>query len=279
MISILLSTYNSSKYLNSQLESLINQNTTLPYNIYIRDDGSTDNTVELIERYVSKVANIIFIKDQEKNLGACLSFMKLLTMVESEYFMFCDHDDIWLDTKIEVSFEALKQLENQVKSEPIIIHTDLLVVDDSLEVIHNSFWKHSKIYPDILEHPKNIPIINCVTGCTMIFNDAAKQVSLPFPTNIPMHDWWIAINTIKSGKIRHLAECTILYRQHGQNVVGANSVNINYFLIKFKNLSQTLRGNLNHYRFLRSTTNVSFLYFLYFKFYYSLLRIKKSCFG
>ena len=107
MIAILLSTYNGSKYLREQLNSIIDQ-TVKDWILYVRDDGSTDETIDIIKEYVSLYPNINYIEDIQ-NLGSARSFMKLLSLVEADHYMFCDQDDVWLPTKIEVSLMEMKK--------------------------------------------------------------------------------------------------------------------------------------------------------------------------
>ena len=275
MVSILLATYNSSKHLKEQLDSLCNQKTSVDYNIYIRDDGSTDNTLEIIEDYVLNKTNILLIKDNCINLGAKKSFMKMLANITSEYYMFCDHDDIWLENKIDETYKEIKNQENNFDTKtPIIVHTDLTVIDQDRNVINNSFWNYSRISPIILGKKNNIQVLNCVTGCTMIFNNAAKLTSIPYPENIPMHDWWLAIATSKHGIIKHLNKPSVLYRQHNLNVVGARKINLLYFYKKLKSLRRTYQGNFEHYEFIKSINGVSIFFFFGFKIYYSIIRLK-----
>ncbi len=107
-ISILLSTYNSELFLKEQIDSLLFQ-TVKDWVLYIRDDGSTDDTIILIEDYCRDHDNIILIKDELSNLGTKNSFMKLLSNVDSEYYLFCDHDDVWLPLKIERTLLKMKK--------------------------------------------------------------------------------------------------------------------------------------------------------------------------
>ena len=99
-VSILLSTYNSEAFLQDQINSVLTQ-TIKDWVLYIRDDGSTDNTISIIDNYCKQYDNIVFCRDGLSNLGAKNSFMTLLSQVDSTYYMFCDHDDVWLPFKIE----------------------------------------------------------------------------------------------------------------------------------------------------------------------------------
>jgi glycosyltransferase involved in cell wall biosynthesis len=272
-VAILLTTYNSSKYLKIQLDSIIAQ-TDVNWQLYIRDDGSSDDTLRLIDAYVANHKNITFLKDQYSNMGAMNSFMHLLSVVEAKYYMFCDHDDYWLETKIELSKNAILSLDKLHPNTPLVVHTDLCVVDDNLTVKHNSFWKYSRINPDLLTNKEFMQVFNCVTGCTMIFNAQAKAVSFPYPKNAPMHDWWVALRTIQTGIVQHLNTPTILYRQHENNEVGARDINGRYFWNKLLGIRDTLEGHRKQLSFLKSIKGHSVFKYYYYKIAYTILRNK-----
>lgn len=271
-LAILLATYNSQRFLEEQLDSLFKQ-TTVDWILYIRDDGSTDNTLEIIEAYKRKYSNIVLFKDSNTGLGAMKSFLILLEKVEADYYMFCDHDDVWLSNKVELSFKKLIQTESEYPEIPIIVHTDLRVVNENLETISPSFWQMSAIKPNMIENKNLIQVFNCVTGCTMIFNDNVKKISLPFVDEAPMHDWWIALQTLKNGGvIKNIGVGTILYRQHGNNEVGARNVTLNYFVAKIKGLQKTLHGHSQHIKFLKKINGLNAVQYYFFKVYYTILR-------
>jgi glycosyltransferase involved in cell wall biosynthesis len=272
-VAILLTTFNSSKYLEIQLDSIIAQ-TDNNWRLYIRDDGSTDQTVDIINEYVANHDNITFIRDQHQNMGAMASFMHLLSVVEAKYYMFCDHDDYWLENKIELSKNAILKLDELHPNTPIVVHTDLYIVDDNLTIKHNSFWKYSRINPNLLTNKGFLQVFNCVTGCTMIFNAKAKDVSFPYPKNAPMHDWWVALQTIQTGIVQHIDTPTILYRQHDNNEVGARNINGKYFWNKLLQIRETIGGHQKQIAFLKSIKGHSIYKYYYYKIAYTILRNK-----
>jgi glycosyltransferase involved in cell wall biosynthesis len=242
-IAILLSTYNSDRYLTEQIDSVISQ-TKKEWVLYIRDDGSTDGTLALIEKFCSANDNIVFLKDTDKNLGASNSFIKLLSSVEAPYFMFCDHDDVWLPQKIEKTFRKMFEEELNYPQAPILIFTDLIVADKNLNIINQSLWKYQKSRPVDALDTYALSISNPVTGCTVMINNKAKEVSLPMPADSLMHDLWIALNVSHYGHINFVEEPTLLYRQHSENVVGAKNADGFYFLSRFLHLYLVLKDNL-----------------------------------
>ena len=271
-VAILLATYNSEKFLKTQLDSIINQ-TYQDWKLYIRDDGSKDSTLLLINEYVKKYSRISIVNDSYTGLGAAKSFMKLLEKVESDYYMFADHDDYWLPTKVEESIKKLKETEDKFSEKPIIVHSDLFVVDQDLKIKQSSFWKSSGIKPNMLKNKNIVQVFNFVTGCTMIFNKKVKDIVFPFPDTIPMHDWWLTIQVLKNdGIIEELEKPLIYYRQHGMNEVGARNVNGKYFINKLLNMKNTVDVQLKHVDFLKVINGLNIIGYYWYKIYYTILR-------
>lgn len=271
-VTILLATYNSSKFLREQLDSLFQQ-TFREWTLVIRDDGSSDETIAIIKEFQQKFPNILLLEDTDKNMGASKSFMRLLEKTDSSYYFFCDHDDIWLPNKVRDSLDLMKKTELGNMMKPVIIHSDLKVVDKNLNIISNSFWKSSGIKPNYLENKNLIQVFNCVTGCTMLFNKTVKELAFPYPASIPMHDWWLAIVTLRNnGIIRHIDQPTILYRQHGSNEVGARMINFSYFIKKIRTISNTLEGHKSIRNFLQDIKGINFLQFYAYKIFYTIIR-------
>lgn len=227
MINILLSTYNGERFLAQQLDSILNQSYS-DWRLYIRDDGSKDSTQDILRQYASKDKRITVVSDNE-NLGAMMSFEHLLRQYgDAEYIAFSDQDDVWDRDKISLSIEAMKQAEQQYPGKPIVVHSDLRVVDSTLRPIASSFWKYSNIIPKLLDaNIYYLAISNSVTGCAMLFNSTARSCSLPFYNNAYMHDAWITLKVkISGGVIVPIDKPLISYRQHGDNTLGAVNYNI-----------------------------------------------------
>jgi glycosyltransferase involved in cell wall biosynthesis len=244
VISILLSTYNGNKYLKEQIDSIINQSVS-DWRLYIRDDGSTDNTVKIIneycERYQDKIENVT---DNSENLGADKSFMLMLSKIDSDYLMFCDQDDVWLPFKIEKTMQKMNEIEKEYINKPIVIFTDLTIVDENLNTISASMWKFSKINP---EYSKNIyyhSVSSSVSGCTMLMNKKVKEYVLPYPDEALMHDWWIALHVAYYGIVDYISEQTILYRQHGKNRIGAENSGKNHYLNRLLKIGIVINENI-----------------------------------
>lgn len=261
-IAILLSTYNGSKYIECQLDSLLNQ-TAKNWKLCIRDDGSTDGTKKILEKYVSKFSQLHFFGDDE-NLGAAKSFMKLLKDVESDYYMFCDQDDLWLEDKIKYAFSCIRDLEIENVDSSILVFSDAQIVDSELKMMSESFIENSGIVTDFVQEKGYVNITNISPGCTYIFNRKLRDEVLDYPLNLPMHDWWLVLRAKELGKLYFLNRTDMLYRQHENNVIGAHQINLRYYLMKFVKINNTIRNQYQQYQFLKSQHFINTIFEYYF---------------
>ncbi|MBN1392851.1 MAG: glycosyltransferase family 2 protein [Sedimentisphaerales bacterium] len=239
-VDILLAAYNGQKYLAAQIDSILAQSYQ-DWQLLIRDDGSSDDTVKIIKEYAGRLPDKIrLITDNENHLGASLNFGKLLEYADSDYVMFCDQDDVWLPNKIELTLNAMKAAEQIYPDKPILVHTDLRITDSRLNTIADSMWRYQKLYPEVGDDLNKIMAQNVVTGCTVMINKKARAVSIPIPKEAVLYDWWIALNVCKHGKIVYLSTPSILYRQHSDNEVGAQKMNIVHFLKKLRSTRELM---------------------------------------
>ena len=256
-----MATYNSSEYIRPQLDSLFSQ-TNQDWLLYVRDDCSTDNTISIIMEYQNKYPNrIVIINNKKESLRAYMNFIDLLKKVECKYYMFCDHDDVWLPNKVEISINRIIELERQYTSKPIIVHTDMKVVDQNLNVICNSFWKFSNLLPDNSTFEEMV-LCNSANGCAMAFNNLAKKVSLPNVEYATMHDMLLNQSvSAQDGIILAIHTPTVLYRQHANNVVGACRRNFWFYVKKMMSPLQILQDNLKCWRLANGIKNISIFSF------------------
>jgi len=246
-IAILLAVYNGEPYLKAQLDSILNQSYK-NWKLYIRDDSSTDNSVQIINEYVSQFTDKIqLINDDNGNLGSCNNFFKLIEYAKNfDYYMLADQDDIWYKDKIEVSINKMIEIENKIGPfKPILLHTDLEVVDEKSEKISQSFWNYQKMDIKIGNLPYKLLLQNIVTGCTVIFNNQLKEKLHTLPKNVIVHDWWIALVASVFGKVEVIESPTIKYRQHASNVAGAKNVNLKHFINRLMRLNEVKQGLKN----------------------------------
>lgn len=273
-VAILLSTYNSAKYLSEQLDSLISQSYT-DWTLYVRDDGSTDSTLDILSSYTQRCNRIVIYEDHLSNLGAAKSFMTLLSEVESDYYMFCDHDDIWLPNKIMVEMGYIVELARVHPSVPLLIGTDLNVVDCECRMISSSLFQYAKVPIDrILANRRYLFVVNPFVGCTLLFNSAAKKVSFPLDDDIVMHDWWIALKVNESGFCDIIERSTLLYRQHLSNVIGTQPVvnSFGYWIRKISRIYSSIIVNKRNLKMLKKLHYCSFAEYIVLKIKYLLIR-------
>jgi len=273
VIAILLACYNSENYIEQQLDSIINQSIK-NFKVYIKDDGSKDGTLSILDRYEVNYQNIIILRDNLIGRGAMKNFFWILENVDADYYMFSDHDDVWLENKIELSLKEMFKLENENPEKPVIVHTDLKVVDQSLNCINDSFWDYSRVNPILLKSFHYLAVSNGITGCTMLFNQKAKNVSFPIGRFSTMHDAWISLCVANSGGIiGYVKQQTILYRQHLQNAIGANKVgNVSYYIKKISSFNRIIIDNYEKYKMANEIRQLSLLQYLIYKLSYLLNR-------
>lgn len=249
-IAILLATYNGEQYLQEQLDSLLSQ-TCQDWVTYIHDDGSMDQTMKVIEEYTTKYPQKFVKVDGISTGGAKKNFFYLLSCVDAPYLMCCDQDDVWLPEKVEVTFQAMKQLEqeyaesgNQETEIPLLVFTELRVVDGKLNTIAETMSAYQQLACKDAKLSRMI-IQNVVTGCTMMINRRLKDMMLQYQNieHIIMHDWWGAIIAARFGQIRFIPEPTICYRQHEDNSVGAKKAgSAGYIRKRLQNIADIKRS-------------------------------------
>lgn len=252
-IDILMATYNGEQYLCSQLDSILwqsNQN----WRLIIRDDSSTDNTVQILQEYQRQYPNQIVLLQADVPSGSAQNnFFQLIqywqTNSKANYVMLSDQDDVWLPDKIQITFDKMQQMEQQYSAKvPLLVHTDLTVVDETLKQLDNSLFhmQHMDAKRDQFHH---ILTQNIVTGCTMMGNRALLDRISVLPQYAIMHDMWLALIASAFGSIGFVDEATLLYRQHSNNANGAKNVKtLQYFLWKLTSAEEIHQGLVKQYR-------------------------------
>jgi glycosyltransferase involved in cell wall biosynthesis len=244
-VDILLATYNGGKYLHELIDSIISQSLQ-SWRLLIRDDGSTDKTLSILSQYAEKFPNNIkIVNDAYGRLGPAKSFERLLFLSSAPYVAFCDQDDVWLPDKLKVQMNAMLDAEPRLPNNcPLLVHTDMLVVDKNMNVLSKSFWKYQNINPANMTSLQRLLIQNHVTGCAILINRSLADISVPVPANAKMHDWWIALVAIVSGKIVWVEHPTVMYRQHDANDTGAKKWGISYYVNVIMSDKGKLRNDL-----------------------------------
>lgn len=227
-VDILLATYNSNiEFLQEQIESLINQTYT-NIKIYISDDASTDEKIKKILKDYQNIDNRIVVFIQEKNIGFNANFEFLLKQSKSEYIMFCDHDDIWYDNKVEKTLEKLKSTNTS------LVYVNCRQVTEDKELINSNYFKC-----------KNIPIIKgknklaisryAGLGCSQMITKEVKDKMIPFKESVMAHDWLAGFIANEQNGIEYIYEPLFDYRLHSNNVFGGRNLNQNLNRWKEKN--------------------------------------------
>ncbi len=244
-ISIALCTYNGEKYLKEQLDSFVQQ-TLSPYELVVCDDCSSDSTLEILEKFSRVAPFTVRIFHNENNLGLIKNFSKAASLCQGEYIAFSDQDDIWLPDKLEACFQMMKKAEYEYGTDiPLLVHTDLCLIDTENHVIAPSWMKVKHISPMDIDPLKNILAANYVSGCTSLGNRILLKESLPFPKVIMNHDGWCALIAASRGKILFIQEAKVLYRQHASNFTkGVKYTSLITLLKSFKStLLRSWRSN------------------------------------
>ncbi len=225
-VSILLATYNGERYLPELLASLARQSHA-NWRLHVRDDGSRDATQALLAEAAQCDPRIVLVADGAGNLGARGNFAQLLAQVEAEYYMFADQDDVWLPDKIRDSLALLRAQEAaQGSAHPMLVFTDLQVTDQALRVLYPSELRRHGFDRLIGQGVtlRRLLTQNIAAGCTLLFNRPLRDAASPIPPETVMHDWWLALTAVAIGQILFLDQATLLYRQHGDNQMGAASL-------------------------------------------------------
>lgn len=220
---IVLSSYNGAAFVAEQLESICRQ--TYPrWTLLVRDDGSTDDTVRMVESLAASEPRIALIRDGLGNLGPAQSFGALLQVAltrGAEYVACADQDDVWEADKLDVQLEAMRSREATVgRTRPVLVHTDLAVVDESLRLLHPSFLAYQGLDGPREAALERLLTQNFVTGCTTLVNRSLLKAALPLP-DVVMHDWWLALCAASMGELVYCPRATVRYRQHERNAAGS----------------------------------------------------------
>ena len=217
-VNILMSTYNGQQFLAEQIRSIQEQSYT-DWTLFIRDDGSSDNTKEILKDFEHQDSRIHLIdSDKSDNLGVIKSFHKLVNHDRADYYFFSDQDDVWLPNKLELS---LKEAQNYLADFPLMVYMDLKVVNQDLEIMTESMVKSQS-------HHANTELVqelteNTVTGGVAMINHALAEMWQE-TDDILMHDWYLALLASAFGNLVFIDQPGELYRQHSDNVLGARTL-------------------------------------------------------
>lgn len=256
-ILVMLSTYNGEKFLKKQLDSIINQEDVSVY-LLIRDDGSTDNTLQILDEYKSVYPHIITIY-KGINIGCIRSFRNLMekaktfTLFFPDFYAFCDQDDIWVNDKLKRAVEALSIYDSAL---PNLFFSYFKEIDEQGNELFTKNQSFNLSFGEAL-------VMNPSVGCTQVFNKVCLEKSLICnPPQLILHDWWIySVCLALSGNVVYDCDALVLYRQHSSNVLGVRHISrfrklYNWLYKKNNNLCMHLAESIyNNYESQMSAYN------------------------
>lgn len=217
-VNILMSTYNGQQFLAEQIRS-IQEQTFSDWTLLIRDDGSSDQTKDLLQEFARQDSRIRLIDlEEQNNLGVIKSFHRLVQYEKADYYFFSDQDDVWLPDKLEVSLQEARLYPTD---QPLMVYMDLTVVNQDLQVMTESMIRSQS-------HHANTELVqelteNTVTGGVAMINHTLAELWSE-TEDILMHDWYLALLASALGKLVFIDKPGELYRQHADNVLGARTL-------------------------------------------------------
>ncbi|MFC0183632.1 glycosyltransferase family 2 protein [Pseudarcicella hirudinis] len=219
-VSIPLCTFNGERYIEKQLESIVQQS-YLPFEVIIVDDNSSDHTISKIESFQHNL-NIRIVRNSE-SLGVIKNFEKAISLCTGDIIAPCDQDDYWHPNKLEEYVSFFNK-----NPDSVAVFSNALIVDENLKELGSTFWQEVRFFePQIAQWKAGdatgiLLAGNRVAGCMFAFRKELLTYGLPFPTHIPkmIHDGWLALLATLVGKVGLIAEPLMSYRQHSQQQVG-----------------------------------------------------------
>lgn len=209
-IAVLMSTYNGSRFVIEQVESILEQE-NVRVSLIVRDDGSSDDTVGLLRPYAARGSLTLW---EESNLGVSGSFFRLLENSgdDFDFYAFADQDDVWKRDKLS---RACAKLQHESSIKPAMYYSRLEFVNEQLAHLGYSIIPTTRGFHNAL-------VQNQATGCTVVLNKAGRELIC---THIPawtlMHDWWCYLVVSAFGSVVYDEYPGIYYRKHGNNVTPA----------------------------------------------------------
>ena len=231
MILVCIATHNGEKYIKKQLESILSQ-LSFSDEIVISDDGSTDQTIKLIQSFEDKRIKVLTYKQHfdyskfylSSYYYATANFYNALKYAQGEIIFLADQDDIWVENRVSVFMEALKRAD--------FVTSNFSIINEVDELIDESYYNENPYNNlNFIKILKNLPF----RGCCSAFKRDVLQAALPFPEKLFLHDCWIGLNAcFNNFKIEFIETPLLLYRRHSNNVSDLNSPNNLLFKISYR---------------------------------------------
>lgn len=222
-ISIALCTYNGDRYVEEQLDSFLAQS-RMPDELVVCDDGSQDNTIEIVSRFAERATFPVRLFVNDSNLGSTKNFERAIGQCNGDLIALADQDDVWFPDKLELSGQLLEQCP-----EVMGVFSDAVLTGGELESLGDNLWdaagfdrerrrrfRAGDAFSVLLQR-------QIVTGATFVFRSAYRDLVLPIPEYV-VHDAWIAFLLAGVGTLDFIEEPLMYYRQHGKNQIGATKL-------------------------------------------------------
>ncbi|MDP1858865.1 MAG: glycosyltransferase [Gemmatimonadaceae bacterium] len=211
---------NAGAWINEFVASLVAQSHT-DWELWVRNDGSTDDTAARLEQWRQREPRVVHIIHGDRAIGIAQGFGDVLKRLPADAQVVAtgDADDVWLPHRLASSLSTLERAERDAPG-PVLVHSDLCVVDDQLYEKAPSYWRAEGIDPD-LSSLSALAIQNVAVNPTLLFNGALLAEVRDVPQEAVFLDWWLALVAASTGRIVADRTPTVLYRQHAGNAVGA----------------------------------------------------------
>ncbi len=214
-LAVMMSTYNGEKYIQAQIESILQQTVDIPFDLIVRDDGSKDGTIQILESYQKKGLLTYYTGE---NLGAAKGFIQLLRDNPGyEYYAYADQDDVWNPDKLSKGLQAVADIEG-----PALYCTNAHLVDSQLQSLGRNTHREKPTYNLV----SMLCLASCAQGCTSVFNNALAQVvqTHEVPQVFIMHDSLLTcLCALIGGTVIYDHEPSMQYRMHSSNVFGMST--------------------------------------------------------
>lgn len=237
-----MATYNGASYIIPQIQSLQNQ-TFANWKLYIHDDGSTDETMKMIQSIATTDSRICIIKDGIRFHESGLNFMHLLKFSKAPFCIFCDQDDIWLENKLELMLRFIEAKDNTI---PQAVYSNSYVYIPETSDISGYA---TLCFPQKL---KDVLFLNCgIQGCALMFNAALRDICKNAPDIVAMHDHVLTVCAATLGELSYLNKRLMLYRRHQSTVTGPTAKKLSDRYNSFFDRDKTVMSH-KHYLALQS---------------------------
>ena len=252
-VDIIMATYNGGRYIENQILSILQQ-THKNWILYVHDDGSSDDTLEVINKYIKIDKRIVLIDDGIIRLGAGRNFLHTLSHSNQNYAIFCDQDDIWLENKLE---ELLREIERIDSSDqPVLVYSDGYAWDEKGLIHQESIsTAHAKQLQDF------IMFNGGYQGCSIIMNKRLIDLTRRYDGYVYHHDDLVSLVAHTFGRVRFYPKQLMLYRQHSNAVTGNKNFKKRKFYGVFNNAGYVIskvhfRSKVEFYRFFENQMSV-----------------------